>query len=442
MFPNPQDALPLPERPNLEQYKKLAKDLVRVSKAGHPSGLRNWASEWIRHLARLTSLETTPGLPVENQRWIDEVSEFAARKLLAEKRKCALADAQFVIARSHGFMSWPGLVKHLEQLARKTSSVAQFEAAADAIVSGDMPALKRLLQATPGLAQQRSTREHRATLLHYTSANGVEGYRQKTPKNIVQIADLLLKSGAAVDAEADVYGGGSTTLGLAATSVHPEVAGVQEQLLQVLLDHGASIDKPNLDGNKHSAVIACLANGRPGAGEFLARHGAQLELESAAGLGRMDVVEAFFDSDGSLKPPATQSRLQNGFLWACKYGRENVVAFLVDHGADLVATADSGATALHWAAGGGHLSIVKLLLERGAPLEEINTWGGTVLEHAGWGFEHGASGTDFARVFDTLLAAGAKIRGSWLAWIEKVKGRSVEEKARVAKVFRRYGATA
>ena len=441
MFPNPQDAVPLPERPNLKQYKKLAKDLVKVSKRGHPNGIRNWASEWVRRLARLTNLEITPGLPVENQRWIEGVSEFAARKLLAGKRKCALADAQFVIARSHGFMSWPGLVQHIEQLAERNSSVAQFEAAADAIVSGDMPTLKRLLEETPGLAQQRSTREHRATLLHYTSANGVEGYRQKTPKNIVQIADLLLKSGAAVDAEADVYGGGSTTLGLAATSVHPEVAGVQEPLLQVLLDHGASIDKPDPAGNKPLAVVACLANGRPRAGEFLARHGAQLELESAAGLGRMDVVGTFFDSDGSLKPPATKRRLQLGFLWACRYGRENVVAFLVHHGADPVDPADSGATALHWAAGGGHLSIVKMLLRRGAPLEELNAWGGTALEHAGWGFEHSAPGTDFAPVFDTLLAAGAKIRGSWLAGIEKVKGRSVEEKARVAKVFRGYGAT-
>ncbi|HTU34298.1 MAG TPA: ankyrin repeat domain-containing protein, partial [Candidatus Acidoferrum sp.] len=100
-----------------------------------------------------------------------------------------------------------------------------------------------------------------------------------------------------------------------------------------------------------------------------------------------------------------------------------------------------GATPLHWAAGGGHLSVVKLLLDRGASQKEINKWGGTVLEQAGWGFEHGLSDIEYPPVFDVLLAAGAKIRGSWLAWIEKVKGRSAEEKARVAEVFRRYGAT-
>lgn len=442
MFPNPQDALPLPSHPDLEQYKKLAKDLVKVCKAGDADGLREWVARWIHNLARLSGLEITPGLPVESQRWIDEVTEFVKRRMFSDKDRCRLADAQFVIARSHGFTSWPGLTKYLEQLTRKSSSLTEFEAAADAIVSGDIQTLKRLLSENPGLVLQRSAREHRATLLHYTSANGVEGYRQKTPKNIVEIADLLLMAGAEVDAQADVYGGGCTTLGLAATSVHPEVAGVQEPLLQVLLDHGAAIERPNLAGNKHSAVIACFANGRPRAGQFLAARGAHLDLESAAGLGRIDVVETFFHPDGSLKPPATRKQLQSGFLWACVYGCEAVVAYLLERGADLRDRADSGATALHWAAGGGHIGVIKLLLDRDAPLEEINRWGGTVLEHAGWAFEHSAPSADFAPVFDTLLDAGAKIRGRWLAWIDNLKGRSIEEKAGVAEVFRRHGATA
>jgi Ankyrin repeats (3 copies) len=442
MFPNPQDAVPLPPQPNLEQYKKLAKDLVKICKTRNPRGLQDWAARWIENLARLNDWEKGDGRPVDKQRWIDGVSEFATKKLLSGERRCALTDAHFVVARSHGFTSWPTFVKHIEQLMRKSSPVAQFEAAADAIVSGDVQTLKRLLRENPNLVRERSAREHRATLLHYTSANGVEGYRQKTPKNIVEIANLLARSGADVDAEADVYGGGCTTLGLAATSIHPERAGVQEPLLQVLLDHGASIEKPNLAGNAQSAVIACLANGRPRAGEFLAAHGAKLDLESAAGLGRIDVVETFFGGGGTLTPPATQRQLQNGFLWACMYGRKNVVLFLLDHGADLVDPVDSGATALHWAAGGGHPSIVSMLLDRGAPLEEINRWGGTVLEHAGWGFEHDVAGSDFAAVFETLLAAGAKIRGRWLAWIERVKMRSAEEKTHVAEIFRRYGASA
>jgi ankyrin repeat protein len=209
----------------------------------------------------------------------------------------------------------------------------EFEAASDAIVSGDLKALTRLLRENRALIRQRSTREHRATLLHYTSANGVEGYQQKTPQNIVEIAELLLKSGAEVDAEANVYGGGCTTLGLAATSVHPEVAGVQELLLQLLLDYGAEIEKQNLAGNNQGAVISCLANGRPRAGAFLAARDARLDLESAGGIGRLDVVKTFFSPDGALKPPATKRQLQNGFLWACMYGREDVVLFLLEHAA-------------------------------------------------------------------------------------------------------------
>ena len=129
----------------------------------------------------------------------------------------------------------PGISKR----SRKAFAVSRFEAAADAIVSGDVATLKRLLREDPKLIRAISTREHGATLLHYVSANGVEGYRQKTPKNIVAIAEMLLNAGAEIDATANVYGGGCTTLGLAATSIHPERAGVQEALLQTLLDHGA-----------------------------------------------------------------------------------------------------------------------------------------------------------------------------------------------------------
>ena len=32
MFPNPQDALPLPPQPSIERYKKIAKELVKACK--------------------------------------------------------------------------------------------------------------------------------------------------------------------------------------------------------------------------------------------------------------------------------------------------------------------------------------------------------------------------------------------------------------------------
>ncbi|NUQ30343.1 MAG: ankyrin repeat domain-containing protein [Acidobacteriaceae bacterium] len=446
MFPNPQDALPQPARLSLEQYRKVAKELVKVCKTRDPEAVRNRITLWIRDLVRHSGLDLTPTLPVATERWIDEVTTFAIQILLDGKRTCALTDAQFVIARSHGFASWPRFVQHIEQASVVTSAVAEFEAAADAIISGDQATLKLLIDKNSGLVQQRSTREHHATLLHYTSANGVEGYRQRTPANIVEIAEFLLKAGAEIDAEADVYGGGCTTLGLAATSVHPEAAGVQEALLQLLLDHGAQIEKPNLAGNGTGAVVSCLANGRLQAAVFLASRGAHLELEGAAGVGRIDTVKTFFDTSGRLLPPATQRQLQKGFLWACMYGWEDVVVFLLEHGADVRDPAETGATGLHWAAGGAHLGIIKRLLLAEAPLEELNRWGGTVLEHAGYGLEHNTANADFVPTFEALLAAGAVIRGaevpgSWLRWIDRLKDTPVPVKDRLAEIFRRYAST-
>ena len=95
---------------------------------------------------------------------------------------------------------------------------------------------------------------------------------------------MLLRAGAAVDADADVYGGGATTLGLAATSAHPRLAGVQNDLIDVLLKHGARLDVEG-GGNKHSMVEACLANGCPQAAEHLARRGAPLSDPDPPGEG-------------------------------------------------------------------------------------------------------------------------------------------------------------
>jgi hypothetical protein len=336
-------------------------------------------------------------------------------------RACALADAQFVLARSHGFSSWPAFVRHLREVERASSPAARFEAAVDAIAGGDLDELKRLLAEEPGLAMARSPREHCATLLHYTAANGVEGYRQRTPANIVSMAQALLEAGAAVNAEADLYGGGATTLGLAATSVHPERAGVQVALLRLLLDHGAS-----MVGGRHSLVAACLANGRGAAAEFLANEGAALGLAEAAGVGRMDVLRGFFAEDGSLRSRASREDLQQGFLHACQYGRDEAVVFLLEQGAQIDQPGGAGGqTGLHWAVIGGQVETVKLLIARGAPVEAVNGYGGTPVGQALWSAEHGGDPERLVAILEGLAAAGARLPelhgpmrgpvGEWLA---------------------------
>src|SRR5262249_8799561 len=295
------------------------------------------------------------------------------------------------------------------------SPISKFETAADAIVDGDLAALRKLLGENPELAQARSTREHRSTLLHYVSANGVEDFRQKTPKNIVEITKLLLAAGADVNAESNAYGGRSTTLGLTATSCHPEAAGVQLPLMDLLIARGARIDGP--DGG--SAVNGCLHNGRGEAAEYLASRGARLDLEGAAGVGRLDVVKSCFTDDGSLKPPATRRQMTDGFAWACEFGRTGVVDFLLQNGMTADARLeDDGRTGLHWAAYGGHADTVKLLLDRGAPVNvKEETHGGTPLGWALYAWGNAPEGVaERGRYYDVvalLARAGATLDPSW-----------------------------
>ncbi|MPY86573.1 MAG: ankryin [Luteitalea sp.] len=86
----------LPARPNLEQYKKQAKELINAYKSDDPEAVR-----------RVREHRRGRGRTIGS----------------AAGRKITLADAQFVIAREHGFDSWPKFTRHVETL-RLTRSVA------------------------------------------------------------------------------------------------------------------------------------------------------------------------------------------------------------------------------------------------------------------------------------------------------------------------------
>lgn len=414
------DALPFPPRPNVEQYKKQAKELLKACKSEDDQALPAWVKHWVE-----AQLQTDPALTNARRAYppgevaqrirmgIERITKHMGITDAASRGACTLARAQFALAREFGFASWPQFARHVEALARADSQVAGFEAAVDAIVSGDLPTLEKLLKEQPMLVKARSTREHEATLLHYVSANGVESYRQKTPPNIVQIAALLLRAGADVNAESIAYGGRSTTLGLAATSYHPQAAGVQLELLALLLEHGSTIDPQ--DGG--SAVNGCLRNGRGQAAEFLAARGARLDLEGASGVGRLDLVTTFFDDTGRLKPPATQVQMNAGFAWACEFGRTDVAAFLLGNGIDPDARlTQRGETGLHWAAYMAHVEIVRLLLERVTAIDpKDQSHQSTPLEWAvfAWSNSDQSKRFDYYKVVAMLIRAGAVPNPNW-----------------------------
>ena len=174
MFPNPQDALPLPLRPNPERYKRLAKDLVKACKSADPNAFGDWAEAWVKTLVKQSGLKLGRKEPSRNPA-LDRTGRSICSTQVTEWSTVPTSKAQSVIAGSHGFESWNRFTKHLDDLSNKSSVVAKFEAVADTICNGDVKTLKRLLREEPRLIHSRSTREHKATLLHYVSANGVEG---------------------------------------------------------------------------------------------------------------------------------------------------------------------------------------------------------------------------------------------------------------------------
>jgi len=446
----------LPAHPNLEQYKKQAKELVKAANAGDVEALALINKVRTRRKGRFTLADAhfviarehgfpgwpkfaqhIQGLMVEdpvNIVWRQAESAVATGDVATLERLMREHVSQFrekrppeygpgglrpdysslnartILLNEHQFENWEQFLEYLNDRSHGKSLVAMFETAADAIVSGDASTLEQLIHVNPQLVHARSTRKHHAPLLHYLGGiNGGESYRQKCPKNAMEIAKILLDAGAPIDVMAGPYGN-YTALGSIATGIQPFVAGVVEPLMKTLIEGGADIN-----ANPWSIVNACLANGRPWAAEFLAARGAQLDLEGAAGVGHLDLVKDYFDAGGRLTPTTTATQMKDGFTWACEFGRADVVEFLLDRGMDVsTRLKHHGQTGLHWAAGGAHVETVKVLLARNAPVDaKDETWEATPLECAlfGWRNNH-LPGATPERYFDTvrlLVKAGANV---------------------------------
>ncbi|HEY9000075.1 MAG TPA: ankyrin repeat domain-containing protein [Mucilaginibacter sp.] len=325
-------------------------------------------------------------------------------------------NARQIIRHIHCFNSWAEY-EHFQIAIQDTNSALwQFEQVADAIASGDYDTIKSLLHKNPDLIHMRSVRNHHSTLLNYIGANGFEGFRQKTPKNASAIARLLLESGAEVDAWGDMYRG-TSTLGLVATSVHPVITGVQQEIMEVLIEYGAD---PNHavapDYTDGILILACLHNGRCEPIKYLAEKGAYVDLEAAGGVDDLEKVKSYFNTDGRLSDDTLKSKLDACFIWACDCGNMNIIEYLLEKRID-VNTRSNGMTALHSAAFGGHPEIVKLLLDRKADMEAINAYGGTVLSQTLWCL-YNHKKLKHSEIMEMLISAGAHIKEEWQRYID------------------------
>jgi ankyrin repeat protein len=254
----------------------------------------------------------------------------------------------------------------------------RFHAAMNAVNAGDLERFKAAIAADPELATARSTRSH-PTLLQGVVLDGKD-----KPHN-VEMAQILIDAGAELN----------EPFGATASMDNRPCA-------ELLLDRGAAID----GAGGWSPLEEALYWNSQNVLALLLERGAKVQnLRTAAGLGRTDLIESYFNPDGTLKPEAgkinwpwgdletiersnhcgsgkeslvdrvkswsqdQQGIVNNAFVFACMHGHLAAAKLLLDKGAEINAIPggfDFAGTGLHYAALNGHRPMVEFLLARGA----------------------------------------------------------------------------
>ncbi len=353
--------LPLPERPNLERLKKLAKALLHAARNGDANALERF------HL-----------LPA------------FAKKSVVELRDAGLAlhDAQSVIAREHGFQSWNALREHVEERSLSfAAAVDEFvrcatgSAAARAqrllalhpgiahaslqteLVLGDVDAVKTRLRAQPALATQSGGIQGWEPLL-YVCHTSLHRDDPAGLANLAAVATELLDRGANPNAEYHWQWHPE----LPRTALWGALCGTSYlPLAEVLLQRGAN---PTDGVSTHITA----GSGNIEALELLQRYG--------------------MNPDGI---PGGVPPLRYILSWAEKTAG---VQWLLEHGADPnLSWSEHGDAPVHIAAQRWDVSLMELLARHGADLHQRRRDGRTALtvaelqgnaRVAAWLREHGA----------------------------------------------------
>lgn len=330
----------LPTRPNLDHLKAQARDLLK-----HHAGRDPATFQRLREFhPRFSTLDDTA---------------IAGAKL-------TLSDAQLAVAREYGYATWTSLKRVVDDAAGAVGAEKDkphheritdplFGRAVELLDAGDHVGLDAWLQQHPSLVRQRVTFEgenyfRHPTLLEFTAENPVR--HGSLPSNIVDLAALLLRRGAKEDAAAL-----NATLGLVASGRVVRECGVQVPLIDLLCGAGA---------NPNGAKLAALGHGEFTAVEALLRHGATMDLPTAAALGRL--ADA-----GRLFAASSEIERHSAVALAAQYGRTDILQMLLNAGEDPNRFNPIGlhshSTPLHQAAYQGHEATVRLLLHHGAAVE-------------------------------------------------------------------------
>jgi ankyrin repeat protein len=223
--------------------------------------------------------------------------------------------------------------------------------AIQAIQSGNVDVLQRLLRERPDLATARLVRpnsrggESTITLLHVAT-----DWPGHFPNVVTTVATLL-----AAGADANARSSGPHT----ETPLHWAASSDDVEVLDALLDAGADIEA-------HGAVIGdgtplddAVAFGQWQAARRLVERGSRTKLWHAAALGLMDRVKQVFADSVPSRQEVTEA-----FWCACSGNQRRATEYLLERGADLNWVGYDRLTALEAAERSGASDVVDWLRSR------------------------------------------------------------------------------
>ena len=354
-----------------------------------------------------------------NLDWLRKSAKQRLAALRAEQPDARLHHAQLAIARDYGFTSWRALKTHVDDVALSSHDR---DRVFDAARNGDVEAVRRAFAAgfdpaTPdrdGRTVYQIAKERRHATIELLARDIRAGdTRSEGEVHAIRALITAAQSGdiAALRAHLDAHphlvdalGGGGFQK---ATALHLAVLNNRHDAIRLLIARGADLDARDFPDNASSLHFAaargdletvgllveagadvegkgddyevgvlgwatCLRAVREDVAAYLLDHGARLNLWTAIALDRVDAAASMIARDATLLG-ARMTRNQHrrtALHHAAAKNRPRIVRLLIDLGADPDATDATGATPLTTASQeGADPAIAEMLIAAGAKLD-------------------------------------------------------------------------